>query len=205
MLFERLLNTIEHLDAKQIPPARKTVLNELAHFVNSSIKNKADINLNFICTHNSRRSQFAQIWMQTLANFYGHNEITCYSGGTEVTAIYPMVLNTLTNQGFQINLIVEQQNAVFAIKSGKNNLPLIAFSKKYNDAFNPQSDYCAILTCDSADESCPVVHGAASRFAMTYKDPKYADNTDTESEAYWTTSLTIANEMHYVLSLINLH
>jgi arsenate reductase len=35
--------------------------------------------------------------------------------------------------------------------------PIIGFSKTYDDSFNPQSAFAAILTCSQADGACPLL------------------------------------------------
>jgi arsenate reductase len=49
------------------------------------------------------------------------------------------------------------------------------FSKKYDDEFNPKSEFAAIMTCSQADGGCPFIAGAEKRIPITYEDP--FDNT----------------------------
>lgn len=72
----------------------------------SKIETDQTIRLNFICTHNSRRSHLSQIWAQTMAYHFDVKNVYCYSGGTEATAMFPKVAETLSNQGFQIQNLV---------------------------------------------------------------------------------------------------
>ena len=81
---------------------RKEILQSLIDYIQLKIDNNEAVNLNFICTHNSRRSHLSQVWAQTFAYYYKLNNINCYSGGTEVTAIFPKVVVTLQQQGFLI-------------------------------------------------------------------------------------------------------
>ena len=46
----------------------------------------------FICTHNSRRSQLAQVWAGTAARVFGIAGVETFSGGTEVTAFNPRAI-----------------------------------------------------------------------------------------------------------------
>ena len=41
---------------QNIPSTRKVLLNEIIDYIKSKIDKNQEINLNFICTHNSRRS-----------------------------------------------------------------------------------------------------------------------------------------------------
>ena len=177
---------------------RKEILNQLINYIRLKKSNNRPIRLNFICTHNSRRSHLSQIWAQTMAYHYSIDNVYCYSGGTEATAMFPKVAETLTNQGFVILNLSDFPNPVYGVKYDQNEHPIICFSKEYNHAFNPQAGYAAIVTCNSADEACPVVLGADARFPIKYDDPKAFDGTDLMDAKYAERSLQIGEEMAYV-------
>jgi arsenate reductase len=158
--------------------------------------------LNLICTHNSRRSHLSQIWAQTAAYYFGIKNVFCYSGGTEATAMFSKVAETLQNTGFKIQKLSEGNNPVYAIKFAQNQLPIIAFSKTYDDIFNPESSFAAIMTCSNADEGCPFIAGAEKRIPITFEDPKAFDNTPQQTAKYQERSLQIATELFYVFSQI---
>jgi arsenate reductase len=130
--------------------------------------------------------------------------VFCYSGGTESTALFPMIAETLQNSGFQIKTISKNENPIYSIKYAKNEHPVIGFSKKLDNDFNPKSEFVAIMTCDSANESCPFVPGAEERIPITFDDPKVFDGTPLQAEKYKEKSLQIATELFYVFSQINL-
>ncbi|CAM4189065.1 MULTISPECIES: low molecular weight phosphatase family protein [Flavobacterium] len=181
---------------------RKEVLQPLIEFVQSKVDNKQAVNLNFICTHNSRRSHLSQIWAQTMASHYSVNNVNCYSGGTEATALFSKVAVTLQNQGFQIQKLSDDSNPVYAIKYSENEPPIICFSKTFDDEFNPRLNFAAIMTCSSADEGCPFIAGAEKRLPIRYEDPKIFDGTDLMDVKYLERSIEIASEMNYVFSQI---
>ena len=54
------------------------------------------------------------------------------------------------------------------------------------------------MVCDSANEACPVVMGAAERFPLTFMDPKRSDGTPECSSVYDATLKEIAAEMGYL-------
>lgn len=191
-------NIILQFDDKQISKERQAVLAPFKAYIAEKASKKEDIRLNFICTHNSRRSHLSQVWAQTMAFYFGVKQVFCYSGGTEATAMFPKIKETLQNQGFEIQQLSLQDNPVYTIKYAVNEAAVICFSKTYNDAFNPQSAFAAILTCDHADENCPVVIGAEARFAVQYEDPKAFDGTEIQNEKYAERSLEIAQEMWWV-------
>ena len=202
-LFSGIEQVINALDPQNISEERKEILQPLVDFIQLKASNHQEILLNFICTHNSRRSHLSQIWAQTIAYYFNIEKVFCYSGGTEATAVFPMVIETLQNSGFQINAISKDENPVYSIKYAENEHPINGFSKKWEDDFNPKSSFCAILTCDSANEACPIVFGAEKRIPITFKDPKAFDNTPQQAEKYAERSLQIATEMFYVFSKIN--
>ena len=203
MLFETISNTISTLDITTISETRKTILKPLIDYLDDKIKSNKPIRLNFICTHNSRRSHLSQIWAQTMAMFYNINNVSCYSGGTEATAMFPKVEQVLISQGFKINKLSEEANPIYSIKFSKNEPSVIAFSKQFSHAFNPASDFAAIMTCSSADKGCPIVFGCDKRIPITYEDPKKSDGTPKQTETYFNRSLEIATEMKFVFSSLN--
>ena len=198
-VFPEIEKTITSLNIDQISENRKEVLSPLVNYIKERIANKKVIALNFICTHNSRRSHLSQVWAQTLAHYVGIKNINCYSGGTEATALYPMAAQTLENLGFQIHKLSETANPVYSIKYASNTHPIIGFSKTFDNPFNPQNSFGAIMTCSSADQGCPLVNGSDGRFPITYDDPKAYDDTPQQAEKYHERSLQIATELWYVM------
>ena len=195
-------NVIQNLNTDTLSSERKAVLQPLIDFISEKKSENKPIRINFICTHNSRRSHLGQIWAQTMANYFTIDNVTTYSGGTETTAMFPKVGETLVNQGFKLQKLSETENPVYTIQFDDNSHPVIAFSKKYSDDFNPSSEFAAIMTCSHADGNCPFIAGAEKRIPITYEDPKLFDNTDQQDEKYAERSLQIATEMKYVFSNI---
>ncbi|WP_047245356.1 arsenate-mycothiol transferase ArsC [Maribacter thermophilus] len=201
-LFIGIQDFIQDMDAGTISDERKAVLAPLIDFIQHKITNDQAVRINFICTHNSRRSHLSQVWAQTMAHYFNINRVSCYSGGTEATALFPMVAETLKNKGFEVKTLSSGENPVYSIKYAANEHPVIGFSKKLDDDFNPKSEFAAIMTCDSANEACPFVPGAEKRIPITFEDPKAFDNTPQQAEKYYERSTQIANEMWYVFSKI---
>ena len=202
MLFSEIEKTINNLEIDKITTERKTILQPLVAFIQSKVNEQKEIRLNLICTHNSRRSHLAQVWSRTASAYFNIKNVFCYSGGTEATALFPLVATTLEKQGFKIKVISDNNNPVYAIKYAENEPPIIGFSKTYDDDFNPQSSFVAIMTCSQADRGCPFIAGAEKRVPITFDDPKAFDNTPQQAEKYEETSLQIASEMFYVFSQI---
>ncbi len=201
-MFTPLKKTITKLETAEISSSRKVDLEPLINFIQTRINENQEILLNFICTHNSRRSHLSQIWAQTLANYFKIPKIWCYSGGTEATAMFYKVVDTLKFHGFQVGKLSESTNPIYTIRFNSDHHPIIGFSKKFDDTFNPQHQFAAIMTCSQADEGCPVIMGAAQRIPITYDDPKLYDNTPLQDEKYIERSLQIASEFYYIFSQI---
>ena len=203
-MYQKLIEIINNkIDVQSISEERKAVLQPLIDFIQQKVNDRQDININFICTHNSRRSHLSQVWAQVASAHFNIPNVHCYSGGTEETSLFPKVAETLTNQGFNIFKIADTNNPVYAIKYSDNALPVIGFSKKYDSPFNPVSAFTAIMTCSQADGGCPFIAGAEKRIPITFEDPKISDNTQEQSKVYADRSLQIATEMFYVFSKIN--
>ncbi|MDP5082493.1 MAG: protein-tyrosine-phosphatase [Winogradskyella sp.] len=203
-LFTEINHTITQLDLNSITTERKVVLQSLIEFIQVKVNSNQSINLNFICTHNSRRSHLSQVWAQTLSHYFDIKNVFCYSGGTEATALFPVAAKTLEDTGFKIEKLSNESNPVYAIKYAENAHPVIGFSKTYDAQFNPNSEFAAILTCSSADKGCPVILGADKRIPITYEDPKAFDHTPLQLEKYKERSMQIATELKYVFSTIKL-
>jgi arsenate reductase len=201
-MFQKLTNYIQKLDSESIPPKRKEILNPFVEYLQEKINSGSNISLNFICTHNSRRSHFSQIWAQALAAHFQFNQVTCYSGGTAATAVYPMVIKVLEEAGFETVQLSNENNPVFAIKYKADCHPVIAFSKTYDHTFNPTTGFSALMTCSEADENCPFIPGTEKRIALNYEDPKAHDNSPLQKSKYEERSCQIATELFYVFSKI---
>jgi len=201
-LFPEIRNTIRGLKPDHITEDRKTVLKPLIDYIQLKVDNHQEIRINFICTHNSRRSHLSQIWAQTMAYNFGIKNVFCYSGGTQATALFPMVAETLKNSGFHIKSLSKEKNPVYSIKYANNQHPIIGFSKSLDDEFNPKSEFVAIMTCSQADGACPNIAGAEKRIPITFDDPKAFDNTPEQAKKYEERSSQIATELYYVFSQI---
>jgi len=202
-LYPEIERAILELKTDIISPARKAILQPLADYLQTKVNSGNHIRLSFICTHNSRRSHLCQVWAQAMGCYFGVEKLYCYSAGTETTALYPAVADTLRASGFRISELSQSPNPVYGIKYGPDEHPVIGFSKNLEHPFNPASGFAAIMTCDSANETCPFVPGAEKRFAMTFEDPKAFDQTPQQKEKYSERSLQIATELLYVFSQIN--
>lgn len=185
-----------------IPKERLPVLNSAIDYIVNKIKKDKAVKLIFICTHNSRRSQFSQIWAQTAAYYFDIPEVYCYSGGVEVTAFNERAVNAIKKAGFHVSKKEKGDNPYYFIHFSEEEDPITAFSKIYDDSINAQKEFAAVMTCADADENCPFIPGAEVRIPLRYEDPKAFDGTTQEEEKYAERSLQIASEMFYIFSRV---
>ena len=189
---------LDSLDTASVPDARKALLQPLADYIWMQVASGAVARLTFICTHNSRRSHLAQLWAAAAAQYCGVGPLACFSGGTEVTACNPRAIAALSRAGVQAQAITAGENPVYLLLYAHGVNPLVAFSKVYDQAPNPQTKFAAIMTCSDAEENCPFIPGVELRIATTYDDPKAFDNTAQQDAKYDERCKQIALETLYV-------
>ena len=181
-----------------IDSERKEALDELAVLIRQELEERGAVDIIVICTHNSRRSQLGEMWINTLAHFFNIDNLTSYSGGMEDTAFNYRMVNAVQHLGFDLAMVQDGDNPQYIVKGiGKDDH--IMFSKAYDHPVNPQSEYIALMVCDHADENCPIVHGMNHRIPLRYKDPKAFDDTELEEEAYQNKVREIGSEIFYLL------
>ncbi len=185
-----------------ISKERKVLLEKISAYITQKQKDNKPVNLVYICTHNSRRSHFGQVWAKVAADYYGVQNINTFSGGTEATAFNTNAINALKRVGFDIKPIHIEKNSLFHVFYSDQQKPIECFSKVYDDPKNPQKDFAAIMTCSDAEENCPFIPGVELRVGTTYDDPKAFDNTPQQDQMYDERCRQIARETLYVFFLI---
>lgn len=206
-----------------VPADRQDELKSLAQYIAKSIKADGTADVIFICTHNSRRSHFGQIWAAAAAHHLGISGVRTYSAGTEATAFNPraiaaveragmiaehipdpILLQRLDTSNKQLQFVnaVDLNNKVMMITAGKGAAPIFCFSKTLDHPVNPTADFAAVMTCSSADAACPTVRGANFRVAIPYVDPKVSDGTAEEAATYDARCFQIATEMLWVMKAV---
>lgn len=156
----------------------------------------------FICTHNSRRSQLAQVWAQCIADDLGLSFVRCHSAGTEQTSFHPNAIQALEDRGFVVKQLEDNTIESHVVYGAKTKQPLHCFSKTLEAESLPKQDFIAVTTCDEADRGCPIIPGSFRRIALPYSDPKISDGTPDARAKYAERSSEIALEMLYVLGRI---
>ena len=184
-----------------IPNERKILLSKISSFIQERKNKNQEINLVYVCTHNSRRSHFGQIWSAVAANYFHLKNVNTFSGGTEATAFNQNAINALTSVGFEIEKLNDSDNPHYSVKFGLAD-KTICFSKTVDDKANPTANFAAIMTCSDADQNCPFIPGVDLRIGTTYDDPKAFDGTELQDKMYNERSIQIATECLYVFSQI---
>ncbi|SDW78489.1 arsenate reductase [Lutibacter oricola] len=194
---------LKSLNELKIDSLRKELLKEIADFLISEIKTTNKVNLNFICIHNSRRSQLAQVWSSFAANYYNIKSIESFSGGTIVTSFYRSTVKTLQSVGFNFQLIeFSHLNPEYLINYKNCTNPIVGFSKLYDNDHNPKP-YIAITICSSADANCPYIPESTKRFYLPFSDPKLYDKSPYKTEKYLEINKQIAGEIHFIFKIIS--
>ena len=198
-IYPQLKNYIVTLVSKfdSIPLERRARLDALATYIVDKRNAAEPAYLNFICTHNSRRSHMSQIWAAVAVEYFELDEIHCFSGGTESTAFNYRAVAALERIGFQIEHS-DGDNPRYQVAFSPDAAPLTCFSKVYDDPSNPQSNFAAVMTCSHADAHCPFIP-ETTRISVPYEDPKEADDTPEESSRYDERVFQIGREMFYLM------
>ena len=186
-----------------IPNERKEILNKITQYIESKQKENKPTSLVYICTHNSRRSHFGQVWAHVAANYYNIDDVNSYSGGTEATAYNMNAINALKRIGFDIKPINNEKNSTYHLHFDESKKPIVCFSKVYDHETNPKQEFAAIMTCSDAEENCPFIPGTELKIGTTYNDPKEFDNTPLQDAKYDERCRQIALETFYVFSKLN--
>lgn len=203
LLFSELQIIVDQLikEATEIPEQRLVQLQQLAQYIIQKKQQKEVIKINFICTHNSRRSHLSQIWAAVAAAYY-NIDVATYSGGTEATALAPQIANALKTAGFKVEQ-TGSDNPTYQFSYAVDQSPISCFSKTFDDDANPVRSFAAVMTCTEADKGCPFVPGNDFRLALPFQDPKHADGSAEEAAAYEKAVRHIGREMFYVMQQVN--
>lgn len=204
MLYDPIKKYCETLmeEFHNIPAQRKQILEKISYYSADMLKKNKPLQLVYICTHNSRRSHFGQVWA-SVAGAYFNKPVKAYSGGTEATAFNKNAISALERTGFKITRSGPDSNPLYLLKFGDDEKPVECFSKIYDHPSNPKTEFAAIMTCGDAEENCPFIPGVDFRIATTYDDPKISDHTPLQDTTYDERCRQIAREVFYVFSKLS--
>ncbi len=194
-----LETTLRHLESQfsEIPPERKVLLHTLGEYLNQKQKSGETARVNFICTHNSRRSQIAQLWLLAAADFFKYGKLEAFSGGTEATEFHPNAVAAMQRAGFALEKKTDDSPSGYRWNQ-KGQMHRL-WSKVFSDPPNPRQGFAAVMVCSDADEACPFVPGAEKRISLPFEDPKKSDGSGREKEAYDQTAEEIGREISFAV------
>ncbi len=199
--MNRLLNNINSLvkEFSNISKDRKEQLIILAEKIKLFKEANDTLNLVFVCTHNSRRSQLAEIWLSAACEFNNISYIKTHSAGTEVSNFNIRMVKALSRFGFELTIKEDKSNTVYEwhkpdFLNAKDNSKLF-YSKTIDHPSLQLDKLICIMVCSHADENCPVITQSILRYPLRYEDPKKYDDTEKESFAYDSKVMEIGREM----------
>jgi len=118
------------------------------------MKDKKPLEILFLCTGNSCRSQMAEGWAKALKG----SAIEAYSAGVDPKALHPLAVKVMAEAGVDISR--QQSKHVRVLK----DIPF---------------DY-VVTVCDNARESCPLFPGKTKIVHRDFEDPAAAKGSEEE-------------------------
>ncbi|MBU3741662.1 MAG: arsenate reductase ArsC [Candidatus Kapabacteria bacterium] len=115
------------------------------------------MNILFVCTGNSCRSQMAEGWARHLLS----HQCVAYSAGITAKGLDPRAIEAMRRAGVDIS---RQRSQPI------DQLPNIAFD-------------IVVTVCDNARESCPVIPGVAVSIHRSFDDPPHLAQGMTDDQA----------------------
>lgn len=177
---------------------RKNYLLKIAETIAKEYAKNEVVNLTFICSQNSRRSQLAQVWGFFAASYFKLN-ILSFSGGIEITSFNRSTIKTLQKAGFHFQLSdFSHQNPKYEISFDGTKKHIIGYSKLIEHPENP-SNFIAITTCSNVDTNCAYI-GANYCFQLPIEDPKRSDGTLLQEERYMEINKQISGEIYFIFN-----
>jgi len=173
---------------KEVRPAAGAIAAALAN---------GPIQLLFVCTHNSRRSQLSEAL--AAHRWQLDPRITVRSCGTEQTACHPSTAQALEDLGWNVRDLGQGQFQV------QQDLTARTLWSKTLDEVPRDLPIVAMMTCAEADEACPAIVGAVARIAWRYPDPKIADGTPESRATYRTVAEAIARDLDALYNELQLN
>lgn len=190
------------LKATKLANNRENLLEKIANKIAKVIKENGTVNLNFICTYNSRRSQLSQVWAYYAMEHYGIYQGNSFSSGVTVSSFHGSTIKALEACGFRFSLEkFSHQNPKYIINFSGAQKEVLGFSKLIENDIN-ETPFIAITTCDEAERKCSANLDGLEHFHLPYIDPKTSDGQPNEKETYLQTSLLIAGEMGYLFAKV---
>jgi hypothetical protein len=189
--------------AEDIAPERQALLRPIVSYLADVISKQQEPRLLFVCTQNSRRSIFAEVWAQVAAWKYGISNFHASSAGSAVTTLHPNTRDALMRSGILIEANGGGENPLYRAEFGHALPPMNLFSKDLDHPGLPKKNFGAVLVCVNDAEACPFIPNADVRIPLPYADPKKFDGTDEVKMAYDHSCEEIAREMFWVMKQVS--
>lgn len=202
MISNTIVSKINQLEGQVnlITAKRKEELKHLAELIVSEYDDYGEVDIIVICTENSLRSQLVQLWVKSISENYNLDFLNAFSGGTKVTSFNSNMVNALSDYGFSIEKLNDIENPGYLISQSEDDKSTdVMFSKLYDDEFNPEYDFIALIVCDVAAENCPVVEDSSHRLVLPYENVKQFDNTEEQLDKYKEKIEEIGREMMFMI------
>lgn len=189
-----------HTRIPSVDALRKPALRACAHAVVRRLARDGEVGLVAVCTHNSRRSQLAEVFLAAALAELSIDGVHVASAGTETTAVAPGIVHVLRSHGFSVSGDHTLANPRLRVEG--HGILRELWSKTLEEAIpalTGGSEAVALMVCAGADASCPIVPGAAFKARVAYEDPKLSDGTPEEEGAYAKTAELIEAEMLFLV------
>jgi protein-tyrosine-phosphatase/DNA-binding transcriptional ArsR family regulator len=131
----------------------------------------------FVCTHNSARSQMAEGLMRHLSQ----GQINVFSAGSHPTAVHPDAVRTMNRFGIDIS----QQR-----------------SRRLDDLIEERFDF-VITVCDKAREVCPTFPGSGRPIHWGFPDPVVIQGDEERGEAFERAAYGLKSRIEFFLSTLS--
>ncbi|MFD1294284.1 hypothetical protein ACFQ5N_10590 [Lutibacter holmesii] len=182
----------------QISENKLVLLESIATAIVQTLKQNKTVNLNYISTNNSQRSQISQVWSTYAAHYFKLSNINSFSGGTNVTSFHRKTVKTLQKVGFTFKIIeFSHQNPTYAIGYHNYIKPILVFSKLYNHDLNP-SPFFAIT-----NNAFEIIPEAIQQFEMPFNNINNFEHSINKAEEYAALNKQIAGEIHFIFHRVS--
>ena len=185
-----------------VPDSTGKMLKEAGAYITEQLNNGKKARISFVCEHNSRKSHLGHVWTEMAIQYYGIEDVKCFSGGTTPTYVNQRIIKALRNTGFDISEKgMAGEGPIYHIDFGNPAQCFEIFSKRYDHPMNPDTNYLAITLCYNPEECCPIT-GGDKQLTIPYEDMQAYDNTALEEQKYDEQCRHVARDMFYMMDFV---
>ncbi len=131
----------------------------------------------FLCTHNSARSQMAEALLRQLSK----GDVEACSAGTEVSRVHPLAIATMADLGIDIS----------------------SQRSKHLDELRDRSFDYIVTVCDRVRKECPVFPGDPQQIHWSFADPATVTGAlDAQRQAFAATARQLAARVRHMLPVL---